>query len=208
MCRLQVSYCQEYYSNVQHIPLSCLHRQPPFDDPQPGHPKRRTMATVAWPAVCGSLLGGHLQIAGLILPKIYNPCTLQPPQLPPQAAHTWRSPAMTFKMQDSGHSFLTCSLCEPPWRSRADFRSHIAKNITAMSSTSPSAASTSSPQLLVQSGSGCSSMGALQSRTKKFKICVPSFKHPTTSKPICSQFLKPYFLIFSLLLTQRTNSPS
>ena len=158
--------------------------------------------------MCVSLLGGEVQTAGLTSPEIFYQWAAHPPQLPPQAAPIWRSPTMTSETQASGHSCITCCVREPPWWSSANCRSGITNSLSFMHFTASSVASTGSPQLLVQSGSGCPSMGAVQSRTKKFKICVSSFKHPTTSKPICSQFWKPHCQIFSLSLTQRTNSPS
>ena len=103
-CRLQVWYYQKYVTHALYSLLSCLHRQPTPDDPPRWHSKCKTVATLSWPAVCVSLLGGHVQTSGLILPKILQQCPAHPPQLPPQAA-----PSCQFNQVQVAPLWVQCS---------------------------------------------------------------------------------------------------
>ena len=60
-----------------------------------------------------------------------------------------RSPTITYKMQNSGHSCMTYSLCEPFWNSIADCRSGITRYISSLHFTASLATSTGSPHLMI-----------------------------------------------------------
>ena len=61
----------------------------------------------------------------------------------------FRSPTITYKMQDSGHSCMTYSLCEPFWNLIADCRSGITRYISSLHFTASLAACTGNPHLMI-----------------------------------------------------------